>query len=92
MILTFILALGSLKAMGQIDSIRFNNGTLLTGEMVSMEKGVLVMSTDFSSSDFRAEWKDVVWLKTQTRFLIKLRKGNRYGTISTLNDSISQII
>jgi hypothetical protein len=57
-----------------------------------MEKGVLILSTDFSSSNFRAEWKDVVWLKTQTLFLIKLRTENRYGAISTLNDSISQII
>jgi hypothetical protein len=91
-LLIFILALANSKVTGQIDSIRFNNGTLLTGEIVSMEKGVLILSTDFSSSNFRAEWKDVVWLKTQTRFLIKLRTENRYGAISTLNDSISQII
>ena len=88
-LLIFILALANSKVTGQIDSIRFNDSTLLTGEIISMEKGVLILSTDFSSSNFKAEWKDVVWLKTQTRFLIKLRTENRYGAIRKLNDSIS---
>jgi hypothetical protein len=53
-----------------------------------MEKGVLTVETDYSDSDLKLEWVNVTRINTLTRFMITLRKGDKYfGTIASLNDS-----
>ena len=91
----FIFLLATIPGLlqAQIDSVRFENGNLLVGEIKSMEKGVLKMETDYSDSDFLIEWKKVVWLKTQSHFQISLENGSQYySTVRSVNDSISIIV
>lgn len=87
--LLFILQLSS----AQIDSVRFTNGQLLVGEIKSMEKGVLVIETDYSDSDFEAEWKKVIWIRTQSNFMVDLEAGEEYfSNIYSINDSLCKVI
>ncbi|UXP31528.1 DUF481 domain-containing protein [Reichenbachiella agarivorans] len=48
------------------------NGHQLTGEIKSMEYGVLKVKTDYSDSDFAVKWEEVVGLKSSTTFIIML--------------------
>lgn len=76
----------------QVDSIRFSKNQLIVGEMKSMDKGVLLVETDFSENDFEIEWKEVGWVNTQTRFFITLNDGSKfYGLIATIDDSTSLV-
>nr|WP_321452085.1 DUF481 domain-containing protein [uncultured Carboxylicivirga sp.] len=77
----------------QVDSVRFSNGQLMIGEIKSMERGVLVIETDYSDSDFEIEWKKVVWLRTKTNFMVDLENGEEYfSNINSVNDSLCQVI
>ncbi len=81
------------NALSQIDSLRFTNGNLMIGEIKSMNKGILIIETDYSENDFEIEWKKIAWLRTQSHFLIILENNTKYySTIHSLNDSISRII
>ncbi len=92
-LLTLFIVIFHNDALSQIDSLRFTNGNLIIGEIKSMDKGVLEIETDYSENDFEIEWKEIVWLRTQSYFLIILENNTKYySTIHSLNDSISRII
>ena len=77
----------------QKDSLRFSDGQLMAGEIKSMKEGILEVETDFSDSDFKIEWKDVVWMKTETKFFITIKNEETYySSIKSLNDSLVQIV
>ncbi len=74
----------------QVDSIRFSKDQLIVGEIKSMDKGVLVVETDFSENNFEIEWKEVSGINTQTRFFIMFNDGSKaYGLINSIDDSTS---
>jgi hypothetical protein len=76
----------------QVDFIRFSKDQLIVGEIKSMNKGVLVVETDFSEADFEIEWKKVRWINTQTRFLVMFNDGSKYyGVLSSVDDSTSLV-
>ncbi len=85
----FILIFFSTNIHAQIDSIHFSKDQMVVGEIKSMNKGVLVVETDFSDSDFEIEWREVKWIVTQTSFFIMLNNDQKYYcTISMTNDSL----
>lgn len=85
--LYIILLLISNGLIAQIDSIKLSNGNLLVGEIKSMNKGVLVIETDFSDKDFQIEWDKTEYLNTQSRFLITLQDGTQYfSTVESFDD------
>lgn len=91
-IIVLLFAVVPIAVYSQIDSVRFENGHLIIGEMISMNEGVLIMETDYSDEDFQIEWKKVVWVRSQSHFQINLRDGSQhFSTITSLNDSISKI-
>jgi len=52
-----------------------------------------MIETDYSDSDFQTDWKDVVWLNTQSKFLTALENGmDYYCVLKSINDSITQLI
>lgn len=75
------------------DSLIFNNGNFVVGEVKGMDKGVLKMETPFSDSDFAIEWEGVKGLYCKTYFLITLTDGRRFnGTIQTSTQGNIKII
>jgi len=87
-LLQFFLSLSH----AQIDSIKFSNGQLLVGEIKSLNNSVLQVETDYSDSDFKVEWKRVVWLRTESHFLVTVKNGDEYfSDIYSINDSIGKV-
>jgi preprotein translocase subunit YajC len=83
-VILFIVGISS--GFAQHDSIIFNNGNYIVGEIKSMERNVLKVETDYSDTDFAVEWNRIKEIYTETYFLITLTNGARYnGTIKTVS-------
>lgn len=75
--LFILLYISSAQMYGQKDTIRLINDDVLVGEIEKLDKSVLTFSTDYSDSDFKIEWRKVVELKSNSRFIIAMSHGKR---------------
>jgi len=73
----FGLLLVSFYAWAQHDSLILKNGNTIVGEIKSMDKGVLIIETDYSKNDFTIEWSGIKEIYSKSRFLITLTDGRR---------------
>ncbi len=90
-IIVFLFALLELSA--QTDSLILMNGNYIVGEVKDMDRGVLVMKTDYSDSDFKIEWEGIKEIHTQTSFLITLSNGRRFnGRLESIGDGKTAIL
>jgi len=65
----------------------------MVGEIKSMDRGVVIVETAYSDSDFMVEWEDIKKIYTQTQFLVTLSNGiKHYGTLTTNDDLKVQIL
>jgi len=88
-----ILILFSELGFTQRDSLVFTNGDAMVGEIKSMDRGVVIVETAYSDSDFMVEWEDIKEIYTQTQFLVTLSNGiKHYGTLTTNDDLKVQIL
>jgi len=77
----------------QTDSLIFTNSNFMVGDVKSMNRGVLVMETDYSDSDFKIKWDDIEEIYTQTSFLITLSNGLRFnGRLSSIGEGETAIL
>ena len=68
----------------QPDSVIFNNGNIIVGEVKTMDRNVLKIETEYSDADFAIEWSGIKEIYTKTFFLITLTDGSRYnGTLKS---------
>jgi len=82
--LQLIMILMSNLGFTQIDSLVFMNGDAMVGEIKSMDRGIVIVETDYSKIDFQVEWEFVKEIYTESQFLITLSNGNKhYGKIRT---------
>ncbi len=72
-LLFFTLALHA-----QQDSAIFINDDYITGSVESMDRGIIVFSTDYSDSDFQIEWEKVKEIYTTTIFVVTLTDGTEH--------------
>lgn len=92
-IATIAFLYNSVTCISQTDSLVFKNGNYIIGEIKNMDKGVLVIETDYSDSDFKIEWSGVKEIYSTTNFLITIADGSRYnGTILTTGNREAYII
>jgi sRNA-binding regulator protein Hfq len=76
----------------QIDSLIFFNGDAMVGEIKSMDRGVVIVETDYSDIDFQIEWEFVKEIYTESQFLITLYNDIKYyGKIRTSEEFQIQI-
>jgi hypothetical protein len=69
------------------DSLFTKSGELLTGEIKSLNKAVLVFETAYSDSDFQIDWEEVEWLSTTNKYKIFDRTGRQFiGTLGPGKD------
>ena len=65
----------------------------MDGEIKSMDRGVVVVSTDYSDSDLKIKWEEIQEISTQTDFFITLSDGRKfYGRITSRDASTVNII
>lgn len=65
--------------LAQRDSLIFKNGNYIIGEVKQMDRGVVVVETDYSDSDFKIEWSGIAEIFTETAFLLTLSDGRRFN-------------
>jgi hypothetical protein len=69
----------------QHDSLVLKNGDVIVGEIKSMNKGVVVIETDYSKSDFTVEWSGVKEIYSPVVFMLNLTGGRKMnGTIQSI--------
>ena len=87
-----LVLISSLYASAKNDSLVFNNGNTMVGEIKSMDRGVFQIETDYSDSDFKIEWDKIYAINTTTSFLITLTDGTKYyGSLIAVPDSTINI-
>ena len=81
----FIALIISQNVLAQTDSLIFNNGNYMVGEVKTMDRNVLKVKTGYSDKDFAIEWDGVKEIYTDTYFLVTLTNGDRYnGTLKSI--------
>lgn len=64
------------------DTLRLTNGDELHGEIVSLNKSVLVVSTDYSDADFKIEWEKLEKISSPRKFTVFLSSREKlYATL-----------
>lgn len=86
------LILSLTPVLAQNDTITFGNGDKLIGEIKSMDKGVLIMKTDYSDDDFTIEWNKITSINTQSKFVISLSNGQRVNSVIKSDKNIPNIV
>ena len=75
------------------DSIYVSGKYLIVGEIKEMGKGVLIIETEYSDSDFKIEWSKVGEIYSKRLFVLTTSSGKRYyGTVRTDPSDKSGII
>jgi len=73
-----------LGVYAQQDSLIFNSGEDMVGEIKSLENGIIIVETKYSDKDFNIKWENVSQIYTETIFLILLTNGDKYfGKLSS---------
>ena len=90
--IVLLLATAS-AAFAQTDTVTTVTGETIIGEIVSIEKDVLTISTPYSDADFKIEWDQVVAIDSPRQFLIETFDGRRLsGPLRTAaGDKVVQV-
>ncbi len=74
------------------DVVVTTTGDRLVGEIKSMEKDILTVSTDYSDVDFKIKWENVVSIESKRQFLIETYDGKRLsGSLTPSPDKKVQV-
>lgn len=65
-------------SFAQNDTLFLKNSDIIIGELKSLRQSVATFETDYSDSDFKIDWDEVLNIKTKTEFLLTLNTGRRY--------------
>jgi hypothetical protein len=60
------------------DSLMTRSGELLSGEIQSLNRAVLVFETSYSDADFRIDWEEVQWITTEGNYKIYDTDGTQF--------------
>jgi len=74
-------------ARAQNDSLVFDRGNVVVGEIKEMSRGVITVETDYSDSDFKIEWEKVRELHSDQLYTINL--SDRRLLTSALIETVS---
>jgi putative salt-induced outer membrane protein YdiY len=74
---SILLLLATAAAASAQDTVGMATGEKIVGEIISVKKDVLTMSTTYSDSDFKIEWDQVVAIDSARQFLIETFDGKR---------------
>ncbi len=78
-LLFFLCCLFFNSSYGQNDSLIFKNKDVIVGEIKSMDRGVVIIETDYSDSDFEIEWEKISEVYSTQNYLITLTSGRRHN-------------
>lgn len=82
-LLPFICLIFSLVfqfSWSQNDTLVLKNKDKIIGEIKSMDRGVVTVETDYSDSDFKITWIEIISVKSQQTYLLTLSDGRRINS------------
>jgi len=91
-IVGLIISALPLISQAQTDSLVFNNGEHVIGEIKSLSRGVIAIETSYSDSDFLIEWEAVTTFISQQDYLVTITDGRRIGAKVNSSDGSNVII
>jgi len=92
-IILALFFLGAIDCYGKTDTLVVSNGDKIIGEIKEMQRGVLIIETDYSDSDFKIEWDKVRKFYSENTFLIYLSNRSHYiATMRTNRNDKTKII
>src|SRR6476619_4989447 len=75
---TLVFVLGAAgAAYAAKDVVVTTTGDRLVGEIKSVEKDVLTLSTDYSDADFKIKWEKIASIESERQFLLETFDGKR---------------
>ena len=74
------------------DVVITTSGDRLVGEIKSVEKDVLTLSTDYSDSDFKIEWGKIASIESKRQFLVETFDGKRLSGSLTLDPEKKPVV
>ncbi|MBT8177776.1 MAG: DUF481 domain-containing protein, partial [Eudoraea sp.] len=73
-------------AIGQSDTVVFNNGNKVIGEIKNMNKGVLEIDAPYGDENFKIKWSEIKEIYTHSQFVVSI-KGEIYrGRLASISD------
>jgi len=61
-----------LLVFGQKDSLIFDGGQIIVGEVKDMNRNILTIETDYSDSDFKIEWEKVTEFYSDQLYMVQI--------------------
>lgn len=77
-VVTLLFLFVTIDGFAQRDSLVFNDGDVVVGEIKTMDENVLVIKTPYSKSDFNIKWDKIREVYTETEFVVSLSNGDKY--------------
>lgn len=69
----FISVLFSFNSWSQTDTLFLVNNDVIVGEIKEMNRGVLIIETAYSDSDFKVEWEKITKLVSTQKYTVALK-------------------
>jgi hypothetical protein len=67
------------SSRSQNDSIVFNNGNYMVGEIKSLGQGIMQIETDYSDDDFTVDWEMISYIRSEQVFLVVTSQGDHFN-------------
>ena len=68
-----VLALFSFNLKAQNDTLILNNQDVIVGEIKEMNRGILIIETDYSDDDFKIEWEKITRIISAQKYTVSTR-------------------
>lgn len=68
----FFVAFATSDALAQRDTLILSNNDMLVGEIKEMNRGVLIIETDYSDTDFKIDWEKVIKIVSDQKYTVSL--------------------
>lgn len=72
--------------MGQSDTLVFDSGNKVIGEIKKMEKGVLEIDVPYGDEDFKVKWLSIKEIHTESKFVVSIKEKLYRGRIASIGD------
>ena len=81
----FVYLLGQIS-YGQADTLVFNSGNRVIGEIKKMERGILEIDTEFGDENFKIKWLEIKHIYTSSKFLVSVKHRIYEGQLQSVTD------
>ena len=79
-VIFFIFCVSFQLSWSQNDTLVLKNKDIIVGEIKAMDKGVITIETDYSDSDFKITWLNIISVRSKQIYLLTMSNGRRINS------------